>query len=240
MAMMELVMILVGGLLGSAHCVGMCGGFALTIGLGGNGWNSVMQRQLIYSAGRIFTYAFLGIVVGFLGIQFAQKLNISRLQAVLSMVAGVLLVLQGLHAAGMFRWKRIKAQQQKPCLQSTFFSRFLTSSNRMNVFVSGLLTGFLPCGLVYAYLALAASSGQLLSASAIMVTFGLGTVPLMVATGTGGMLVSLTARKKILTVAAWCVVATGALAMWRGYYAGSFFSPESPLGCPLCPPGTLE
>ncbi len=57
--MIELPLVLLGGLLGSSHCIGMCGGFAISIGLGNRRLSSHVLRQLVYSSGRVFTYAFL-------------------------------------------------------------------------------------------------------------------------------------------------------------------------------------
>lgn len=62
---MELSLIFLSGLLGSAHCIGMCGGFALSIGVGSKSWKNNLARQTVYTLGRAFTYAFLGALVGF-------------------------------------------------------------------------------------------------------------------------------------------------------------------------------
>ena len=233
--MFELLLIALGGLLGSSHCVGMCGGFALSIGMGATTWKSLLQRQLIYSLGRVFTYGFLGIMAGFAGIHFAERIEARQFQIGLSVLAGVLLICSGLNAGGWLRWRRILGKpDHKPCLSATFFSAFLRSPNRLNVFIAGLLTGLLPCGLVYAYLALAAGSGRLFTGGLIMLAFGLGTIPLMVLTGSGGILLSHLARQRVLKAAAICVIFTGSLAIWRGIQAGSFFSSDSPLACPMC------
>ena len=71
--MIELPLVFLGGLLGSAHCVGMCGGFAVSIGIGSRGLASNLRRQLVYTAGRIFTYSFFGIVAGYAGLWIAAQ-----------------------------------------------------------------------------------------------------------------------------------------------------------------------
>ncbi len=81
------------------------------------------------------------------------------------------------------------------------------------------MTGLLPCGLVYGFLALACSTASLPRGAATMAAFGLGTVPLMVLTGTGASLVSMVTRRRLLRFAAWCVVLTGIVSLARGTMA---------------------
>src|SRR5271165_7145734 len=99
---LQLPLVFLGGLLGSAHCVGMCGGFALSIGMGAPSLGSNLQRQLTYTLGRVLTYAFLGVVAGYAGFWLSRKTGtLVNVQAGLSMVAGGLLVFQGLLALGL-------------------------------------------------------------------------------------------------------------------------------------------
>src|SRR5262249_12002166 len=123
------------------------------------------------------------------------------------------------------------------CPARGVLSTFLTAPGWHNAFLAGLLTGFLPCGLVYAYVAFAASTGRLLHGTLAMVVFGLGTAPLMILTGTGASALSLAGRGRLLRAAAWCVVVTGALTLFRGLGAtlAAFASREEP-ACPWCEP----
>ena len=231
--MIELPLVLVAGLLGSSHCIGMCGPFALAIGGSAPTMSANLRRQLLYSTGRIFTYTVLGAAVGFGGWRLAKSVPaIVNLPAILAIVAGMLLVWQGLDAAGMLRFRKITASKQ-PCLGGTFLAGLLTGRHWLDVFLAGLFTGLLPCGLVYAMLTLAGSTGNVGLGMATMVAFGLGTVPIMVATGCGGSLLSLAARRKLFTFAAWCVVVTGVISIGRGiiflnlpWFTGG--------GCPMC------
>lgn len=232
--MMELLLIFVGGVLGSSHCVGMCGGFALSLGAGAPHWLANLGKQITYSCGRIFTYGVAGGIFGYGGWRISRELpSIVQAQAVVSLVAGAFLIMQGLLAAGVVRWPR-RGRPANPCLASGFLGPFLATPGWGNAFLAGVLTGFLPCGLVYAYLALATSAREVPAGAMRMAAFGLGTVPLMVLTGTGGSLLSLAARRQVYRAAAWCVVLTGALSVVRGFgflnYAG--FTDE--IGCLLC------
>ncbi len=225
-------MIFLAGLLGSSHCVGMCGGFALSIGMGATSWKSNLGRQLTYSLGRIFTYAFAGALVGSLGVQLMRTTaDVVNFQAILSIVAGVLLVVQGFFAAGWVPGRRKTAATPGNCLARSFFGSFLRGPGLWNVFIAGILTGFLPCGLVYAFLALAASSGTMAAGMGTMALFGAGTMPIMMLTGAGATMLGVVARTRILKVAAICVILTGISAVSRGVI---FWDRPLAAGCPLC------
>lgn len=232
--MIELPLIFVAGILGSSHCVGMCGPFALAIGGSAVKWRENIARQLIYTAGRIFTYAAMGAFAGFAGWRLASGLPMLRnCAAVLAVVAGLFLLWQGLRAAGVLRRKQLRASPS-PCLAGTFFASFLKSPRSSDIFLAGLFTGMLPCGLVYGFLALAASSSHVGLGALLMTAFGLGTAPVMILTGSGASLLTLGVRKRLYQAAAWCVVLTGVLSIARG--AGFVEIPgwHEAGGCPAC------
>lgn len=244
--MIEWPLIFLGGLLGSSHCIGMCGAFALTIGLGTVSARANLRRQLIYSAGRIFTYSFAGAVAGFGGMRL-QRLAVPTIgpwtvdmQSVLAIAAGALLVVQGLHAAGFLPRILRRGAAAPYCPSRALFASFLTAPGWHYAFLAGLLTGFLPCGLVYAYLVLAAGSGGLPTGMAIMALFGTGTIPLMVLTGLGTSLLSPSARHRLLQAAAFCVIITGLLTIHRGINWTRSSNPTTGPACPLCEPANLE
>ena len=153
-------------------------------------------------------------------------------QAALAILAGVLLVVQGLLATGLLP-RRVNAAST-PCLAGGLFSSYLTAPGLGNVFTAGILTGFLPCGLVYAYLALASATGDMLNGLAHMVSFGLGTVPLMVLAGCGAPALNVATRRHVFKLAAWCVLIAGAVSIVRGVGFLSFAGAE-PTSCPFCP-----
>jgi len=230
----EWPMVFLGGLLGSSHCVGMCGGFALALGVGQRHWAANLGRQLLYGLGRVFTYTSAGAVVGYGGWRLtAEMRDVVNLQAVFCIAAGVLLILQGLNAAGVFRWARSSTTPLEG-FGATCFASLLRASRLRNIFLGGVINGLLPCGLVYAFLALAASSGHMALGALTMLLFGLGTIPTLALVGTGGTLMSLSLRHRILRLAAWCVALTGAISLWRGI---SFLEMTVPVssGCPGCP-----
>jgi len=225
-------MILLGGLLGSSHCVGMCGAFALTLGVGRRSWAANLGRQILYSLGRVFTYTAAGAMVGYGGWRLnAEWSNVVNIQAVFCIAAGLLLIGQGLHSAGVLRWPPTGSAAVPA--GAGCFAALLRAGRLHNVFLGGVINGLLPCGLVYAYLALAASAGHMAHGALTMLLFGLGTLPAMVSVGVGGALLSAALRRRVLLLAAWCVVLTGALSLWRGV---AFLNAAAPgASCPGCP-----
>lgn len=234
--MIELPMVFLGGLLGSAHCVGMCGGFALGIGLGSSGLAANVARQILYTAGRVFTYAFLGLAAGYAGSRIAGSAGAwINAQAMLCVMAGLLLVAQGLLGLGLVpRGWRTTTGGGAACLAGTFVGPFLRSPRRMDVLLAGIFTGFLPCGLVYGFLALASSSASLAQGLLIMALFGAGTGPLMILTGAGGSLLSHMARRNVLRVSAACILLTGCLSIARGLLFVQLLPAPDVVRCVLC------
>lgn len=234
--MIEYPLILLGGLLGSSHCVGMCGGFAMLVGMNRPTFRENLKSQLAYSAGRLMTYSTLGATCGYAGLKLMRSVpQLRQVPAALCLLAGLLLVVEGLFATGLIKRRGLSKAPSAPCLMSPLFSTMLKLPGLRNAFSAGLLTGMLPCGLLYAFLSLAASTGDMLRGMGVMLVFGLGTVPLMVATGAGAMLLKLGARERLMKAAAWCVVLTGLLTVWRG---GAFLytastDPSAP-ACPFC------
>jgi uncharacterized protein len=238
--MIELPLIFLGGLLGSAHCVGMCGGFAVSIGLGARGIGPNLLRQLTYTLGRVLTYSFFGVVAGYGGFWLTRKIGtLVNIQAGLSIVAGGLLLFQGSLALGLIPRRILPTLSlgATPCLAGSFIGPFLASPGSWNVFLAGILTGFLPCGLVYGFLTLASSSASIVHGFLTMCVFGAGTAPIMVLTGACGSLLPHSARGRLLKVSAVCVLLTGVVSLARGIMFVQFPGSAQHDSCPFCGPG---
>jgi sulfite exporter TauE/SafE len=243
--MPELSLVLLGGLLGSSHCLGMCGGFALTVGLGASHWRANLLRQIIYTVGRVTTYMFLGAVAGFAGWRLTRwPAGGVLMQATLALLAGGWLIWQGLETSGLWRLmtrRRSTGGVGLPlCSAKSILSGFLQSSRPHETLIAGVLTGFLPCGLVYAYLALAASTTHPVWGALTMGLFGLGTAPLMISTGLGATVLSLSGRRHLLRIAALAVIMTGGLTIDRGLrFAWSQLGATTrTTACPYCEPAS--
>jgi sulfite exporter TauE/SafE len=228
--MIELPFIFLAGVLGSAHCIGMCGGFALTIGSATSVFRENLLRQTIYSSGRIFTYTWLGICAAYGGMRLMQLSG--ALPGLLAVLAGVFLIYQGLVTVGVIRKKGVTGQAS--CLAGSIFGSWMRGSRRTQVFLAGLATGFLPCGLLYGMLANAASTTNLATGGMTMAVFGLGTAPVMMLTGFSGSLLSASHRSRLFHLAGWCVVITGVITLARGLTGLQPWITGQPPSCPLC------
>ncbi len=189
--MLQYLLICLAGLAGSVHCVGMCGGFVCVMGRDPRGAAATLRRHLTYNLGRVTTYCFLGAAVGTLGLllvgHHGEPTAMSLAQRGLAVFSGLLMLYIGLQFFGFFR-----AAQWRPL---GFGADFLTASMRQLLkapgpgapLALGALNGFLPCPLVYAFLAQAASAGGPLPGFLTMAAFGLGTFPAMLAMGGIGL-----------------------------------------------------
>jgi sulfite exporter TauE/SafE len=172
------------GFLGSSHCVGMCGGIAGALSSATAESRGAVLRPLVHNAGRIASYAAAGALAGGFGAAFAGLGGPGGTLALRSLAA-LLIVAAGLHVAGwssaLLRlevfggglWRRL----------APLASRARSSSSLGGALVFGALWGWLPCGLVYSALAVAAASGSASGGALVMAGFGLGTLPATLAVG---------------------------------------------------------
>lgn len=210
---------LVGGFLTSAHCIGMCGGFAAAIGATELPFRVSFARQIIYSIGRIFTYSFLGACGGTVGLYLSQfQSPLVSTQKVFSLMAGVFMIVIGLSVLGVLRFQWLGKGGSG--LFAPLFARFMSARGWTGFFLAGLATGFLPCGLVYSFLAKAVSTGDMVAGTLTMTAFGIGTVPAMVAIGCGSSLLGHAARRRIYQIAACFVILLGAMTVRRSFPLG--------------------
>lgn len=231
---LELLAVFLSGLAGSVHCLGMCGSIAASMSLGVSKLRTSLIRQLLWALGRIVTYVFLGVSAAAIG---TKLLRLQRdavwLQSALSMAAGLVLIVQALRAAGWIRRGVIRGGAGV-CPARTVFSHFLGGGSHVSAFLAGIITGFLPCGLVYGYLVLAASTVHPGSGALVMLCFGVGTVPMLLLAGAGFSFATAGFRRKLLRLAAVSVLVTGLITVSRGVQqALAAESGQGPL-CPLC------
>lgn len=197
---------LLGGFIGSVHCLGMCGGIAGALGVAGGGRGAF---AFAYSAGRIGSYALAGAIAGTIGAGLADLAGIGPWLRLLMAVILVLLGLQvavnlrllaPLEAAGAGLWRRL----------APLARRIVPPRHAGQALMLGALWGWLPCGLVYGMLAAAAGSGSARDGAAFMAVFGLGTAPAMVglawASGRGSAWLTGSRRRAL----GWVLVVFGA------------------------------
>ena len=173
------------GFLGSAHCFGMCGGISGLFAVNASvaSLRAQFPKAIAYNLGRILTYAIIGAAVAVLG--KSAIASIPALMAPIRLASGALIIFVGLQLAFGWRilaplenagarlWKRIAPA-----------AKGLVPVNTIpQAFGLGLIWGWLPCGLVYSVLLLAATTAEPAGGGLVMIAFGLGTMPAMVATG---------------------------------------------------------
>lgn len=215
--MSELLLVFAIGLLGSAHCVGMCGGFVVALGAAQRG-GSVHTRQALYFAGKTATYAAFGLLAGAAGA--AVGLALSGFQGILGVGLGLVLVAVGLGLCGVFRRfdlaDRITQRVAGARALGEAVRRLVTRGTPGATFGLGALNGLIPCGLVYALLVQAAATGSALGGAAVMATFGLATVPALYLTGLVGHWLPAPKRVWMTRLGGVLVVALGLLTIARG------------------------
>ena len=204
------------GLLGGVHCAGMCGGIVGTLALQSRG--ALLARQLGYNAGRIASYVAAGALFGLAG-GFAQMAGpVVTMQAAMFALANVLMVLLGLYvagwsvtmqrfeAAGSHLWRRVQ-----PVARA-----FLPIDSPARAIAAGVLWGWVPCGLVYSMLALAMASGSAHGGALVMLAFGSGTLPNLLAAGMAAQkLLALRRAPWIRRAAGLTIVVLGAIGLAR-------------------------
>lgn len=177
------------GLLGSTHCIGMCGGIvgALTMGLPEETRQSplkLLPYLLTYNAGRIFSYTLAGLIIGLLSSSVSAVFQVGRFP-VGGIVGGLFMVALGIYIGGWMQTMRPLEQ-----LGSHFWRlieplgrRFIPVKSPGQALGLGFFWGWLPCGLVYSTLAWAATSGDAAKSAMLMLAFGAGTLPMLLAMG---------------------------------------------------------
>ncbi|HEJ1055902.1 TPA: sulfite exporter TauE/SafE family protein [Pseudomonas putida] len=192
---------LVLGLLGGGHCLGMCGGLmgALTLAIPPEQRGKRLRLLLAYNLGRIFSYACAGLLLGLAGWAVAS----SPAALALRVAAALLLIAMGLYLAGWWSGlTRIEALGRGLWRHiQPVASRLLPVSSLPRALLLGALWGWLPCGLVYSTLLWAASQGNAGYSAVLMLAFGLGTWPVLLATGLAAERVNALLRRRSVRVA---------------------------------------
>ncbi|MEE4682449.1 sulfite exporter TauE/SafE family protein [Pseudomonas alliivorans] len=192
---------LVLGLLGGGHCLGMCGGLmgALTLAIPREQRTRRLRLMMAYNLGRIISYAIAGFFSGLVGWAVANSPGATTMRV----IAALLLIAMGLYLAGWWSgltrierlgrgiWRHLQP----------FAKRLLPISSMPRALLLGALWGWLPCGLVYSTLLWAASQGNAIDSALLMLAFGLGTWPVLLATGLAAERTTALLRKRSVRAA---------------------------------------
>ncbi len=205
------------GIIGSFHCIGMCGPLALALPLKDDSLFSKFAGALLYNSGRIVTYSLFGLAAGSIG----QSFSFFGFQQSLSIAAGTLILLLVLipkifpgslgksNVAGKF-FEKIRYH----------FGQLFFKKNQSTLFAIGFLNGLLPCGLVYLAMAGAAATGTIPDAIVLMAAFGAGTLPVMWSIAFWGNFISINIRQRIRKMYPYMMMLMACLLIVRGMGLG--------------------
>ena len=223
------------GLIGSFHCIGMCGPIVVALPLKKHNLLSKIIGAILYNSGRVFTYSVIGILFGLLG----RGIHLAGFQQWTSILLGIVMIITVLFPY-FFR--------EKIAIGSLFsgfaarlivrLKRLFTDRSYFSLLMIGILNGLLPCGLVYVAIAGAINSGTVVSGALFMVFFGIGTIPLLLVAILAGNLIGYQIRSKILKVVPYFVFLLGVLFILRGMSLGIPY--VSPTSEKLAPQTTIE
>lgn len=223
---MEIALIIAALGLGFAsgfHCLGMCGPIALSLGLSKKQQVNFHLQNLTYQLGRIFTYSLLGAMVGIVG----EGFQIAGFQKYISIVSGSLLVLMAIFSFGGNFASKIPVISNALLKLKINLGKLLQKTDYSSRFLTGILNGFLPCGMVYMALTASLAAGGIWQSAIFMTLFGLGTFPFMFAAVLFGNLLNAAVRNKILKIIPIFMLVLGGLFILRGMELGiPYISPK--------------
>lgn len=211
-------------MLGSFHCIGMCGPIALALPIHHQDSLTRVFSILSYNFGRIVTYSFLGLIFGLLG----ASIFIGKYQQVLSIAIGVLILIV-LIVPRIFSFVSENSLLVKfqTLIQRKLSVLFQQEKKMSTLFFIGILNGFLPCGLVYMALAGALVSGSTINGVLFMSMFGFATVPIMFAVSYFGNFVTVSFRSQIRKAVPLVIGLMAVLLILRGLNLGiPYISPQ--------------
>ncbi len=220
--MIEYVLIFIAGIAGSFHCIGMCGGFPLAIASASKSASRKISSHLLYNIGRIFTYTFLGAIVGSLGLMTKEIKPILSGQVIVSVGAGVFMILIGLQILGILRERTIPGFTPLYSFLKKAIASFIGYKSLAAPFYLGIFNGFLPCPLIYAFLFKATASGSPNQGALTMLSLGLGTIPTMFLLGSLGEIMTPRIRAKVNRVPGLVVIIFGIITLIRAFLPFGF------------------
>ena len=217
------------GLIGSIHCIGMCGPLVMALPMSNQTNFQKWQSILIYHAGKITSYALLGILLGL----FGSQLPLYGVQENLSMVMGSIMLLYVIYVFVIkSRWslKFLHFNRLYSFIVKKMGSLF-KSKNRAAFYLIGFLNGLLPCGMIYVALTSALATQNIFYGGLIMVFFGVGTMPVLIMVAIGGQYVGSGFRNKAQRLLPVFIFSLGIFLILRGMNLGiPYLSPQLGFG----------
>lgn len=221
-----LVSALILGLLGSLHCVGMCGPIAFMLPVDRSNSFKKVSQIAIYHFGRLLAYSLIGLVFGLVG----KSLYIFGIQQQLSIIIGVLMiVIVILPHKTIGKYNLSQPLYKLISKVKTSLGKALKKKTADTFLTIGFLNGFLPCGLVYMAVFGSIATGSLVEGSFYMILFGIGTIPLMTTAIYLGKFLNTTIKQRIQKAIPVFVVIIGVLFILRGLGLGIPYISPAPI-----------
>lgn len=213
------------GVLGSAHCIGMCGPLALAIPSPKHSFWARLRSTLAMNSGRILTYALIGAGFG----MFGRGLQLAGLQQVVSISLGVIILL-GLILPRAFAKLGVGSRMGTLVMRGqSIMARQMKRTSLQGLFFTGMLNGLLPCGLIYLAAAGAIGYGGWANGALFMLFFGLGTWPALIGLKLSGSYAGPKLRNTLRKLTPYAYFAMGVLFILRGLDLGiPYISPDLP------------
>ncbi|MEQ8359841.1 MAG: sulfite exporter TauE/SafE family protein [Cytophagales bacterium] len=209
------------GFLGSAHCIGMCGPLALAMPYGRFGGIRTWIARLVYQSGRLSTYFILGLILGVIGFSF----NLAGIQQYFSIGLGIMLIAV-LFIPMLFRNSLImKRYYIFEIWVKKNIGKYINEDKISGFYITGILNGLLPCGLVWLALISAIALGNGFESGLFMLFFGLGTLPALIATMISYQAIQKRFSFSFKKVSNVITLAIALLLIVRGLNMGNYFSP---------------
>lgn len=222
---MDLITPLTIGLIGSFHCIGMCGPIVVALPLKKRSLGSKITGAILYNSGRVVTYSALGVLFGLLG----RGIHLAGFQQWTSILLGTAMIISVLFP--FFSREKITIGNIFSGLAARLIIRLrklFTDRSYFSLLMIGLLNGLLPCGLVYVAIAGAINSGNVGSGALFMMLFGIGTIPLLLIATLASDAIGQRIRSKMQKVVPYFVFTLGVLFILRGMSLGiPYISPTS-------------
>ncbi|WP_040253365.1 sulfite exporter TauE/SafE family protein [Psychroserpens mesophilus] len=217
---------LIFGLLGSFHCVGMCGPIAFMLPVDRSNSIKKVSQISTYHIGRLLAYAIIGLCFGLIG----KSLYIFGIQQQLSIIIGILMIVVVLIPAQTFN----KYNFSKPLYRlisnvKSSLGKALKKKTADTFLTIGFLNGFLPCGLVYMAVFASLAMPSAFESSLYMMLFGLGTIPLMTTAIYVGKFLNASVKQRIQKAIPVAVIIIGLLFIIRGMGLGIPYLSPSPI-----------
>ena len=212
------------GLMGSFHCLGMCGPIAFILPVDRNNRAKMSLQTLLYHLGRMTAYALIGLVFGYLG----KGISLVGFQQKVSLILGIVMVILAfVPASKVLRLKPLAGWNKFVYFIKNSLSNYLQKRSTLGFYVIGFFNGLLPCGLVYIALVGAMATGDPIMGALYMAIFGLGTAPMMTLAIYLGNFVSVKVRNNINKLIPYAVALVGILFILRGLNLGiKYISPS--------------